>query len=206
MRALIIGASSDRSIGYHIGEHRKSLGDDVAYASRSGALGYKCDVTDIGALQRLFERERPQVVVLAVGTALQNPSINSFDDWQRQCDDIMARSIGAHATLIAAWIIGTVTHFVALGGRAKFDDPNLETYTISNGALWGAVQHANAHGQVKTVYVDMPFVRGSANAETLARAGLHTGPELAHAIPVEKVVRAVDDIFADRIKPGRVML
>ena len=206
MRCLIVGASSQQSIGYHIGEHRKNLGDHVAYASRSCPFGYKLNVADTGALQRLFETERPKVVILAVGIALLSPSFDSFDDWQRQCDDMKARTEGMLATMIAANIVGSVTHFIVLGGRERFEDPNLGAYGVSNGGAWGAVQHAMQHASYKTNYVNMPYVKGSANAETLARAGLHTGTERANAISVPKVIQTVDQIMADRVEPGMVML
>ena len=206
MEILGIGTSSHQSIVYHIGEHRRVLGDDVVYASRSCPFGYKLDVTDIATLQQLFDTERPEVVILAVGSALKSPSFNSFDDWQRQCDDIAARTQGTLATMIAANIVGSVNHFIVLGGREAFEDRSLGAYGVSNGGAWGAVQHAMRHASYKSNYVSMPFVTGSANAETLARAGLHTVTERANAISVPKVIQTVDDIIADRIEPGRVML
>jgi|SRR3989344_1863895 len=206
MRSLLIGASSQASIAFRIGEHWKEAGHQVAYASRSGALEYACDVTDPNAVQRLFDQERPEVVVLAVGIALQKSRIDSFDDWQPQCDDIAARSIGTLATMIAAQRTPSVTHLIALGGRATFEDPNLGAYAASNGALWGLVQHANTHARFDAWDVDMPFVIGSANAESLRAAGLHTGSEIAKAIRVDDVVRTMDEILAGSHPPGRIVL
>ncbi len=206
MRALIIGASSEKSIGYHIGEHWKRHGHRVAYMSRSGALGYACDVSVVNKLERIFKRVRPQIIVLAVGIALQRSAIDSFDDWQAQRQDIWARGVGSLATMIATQRRQSATHLIALGGRERFDDPKLGAYAVSNGALWGMVQHANAHARFDAWYVDMPFVIGSANAETLRAAGLHTGPEIAKAIHVEDVVHTVDEILAGQHKPGRIIL
>ena len=202
-----IGGSSTSSILYHIGEHRKALfSDHVAYASRSGALGHVCDVTDPDSLQKLFYREFPRVVILAVGTALQNPTFATFSDWQRQRDDIAARSFGALATMIAAHQAETVRQFIVLGGRETFEDPNLGAYAASNGATWGLIQHANRHTHYDAWYVDMPFVIDSANAETLRAAGLHTGAEIANAIRISDVVRTADEILSGQHLPGRIIL
>ena len=206
MNILGIGASSTTSIAYHVGEHRKTLGDHIAYASCSGPLGYACDVTDPATLLAVFEKERPEVVILAVGIALQHSSIDSFDDWERQRDDIMARSLGTHAVMIAAEMTESVTHVIALGGRESFEDPALGAYATSNGALWGRVQHANKHARYDSWDVSMPLVIGSANGESLRAAGLHTGPEIAKAIYVAEVVRAVDEILAGGHPPGRITL
>lgn len=203
MRTLIFGGS----IGHRVGEHLKKQGHHVAYASRSGALGgYACDVTDIEKLQYVFNQERPQVVVLGIGIALRNPSFNSFGNWKDQWADMEARGPGNLATMIAAQMIGTVTHFIALGGRESFEDPALGAYATSNGALWGAVQHANRHARYDAWYADMPLVIGSANGERLRAVGLHTGPELAKAIYVDEVVQTIDEILAGGHRPGRITL
>lgn len=208
MNSLIIGASSERSIGYHIGEHLRTRGNHVAYASRSGTLGHVCDVTDPRAVQSLFAEEKPELVIHAAGGAfLDTRPLGECTDWKDMADHVAAKSFGAIVLLDAAVRTGTVKHFVMLGGRATFGDEKMAAYAAGNGALWSLTQFANRHVTTfRTFYLDMPIVVGTKNAEGLIAAGAHTPEEHAQAIHVAKVIQTFDEIIADRIEPGRVML
>lgn len=208
MRALIIGASSRKSIGYHIGEDLRRQGTTVVYASRSGSLGYKCDVTDFAAVTNLFEKERPDVVIHAAGGAFLNPvALGACVDWSAMAEHIAAKSFGTIVLLDAAKRTGSVKYFVALGGRPKFGDEKMAAYATGNGALWSAIEFANEYvPEFNSFYVDMPIVIGTKNADGLIAAGAHTQSEHAQAIPVERVIEAVNDIIKGKKVPGRVPL
>ncbi len=208
MKALIIGASSEKSIGYHIGERMRRRNHHVAYASRSGSLGFQCDITDPVAVQNLVDREQPNVFVHAAGLALRtSPEDTSEVNWADVVDHLAAKSVGPLTMLEAARRVASVTHFVSLGGREMFEDPRLGAYAVANGALWAATQFISLHMKAwKAYYIDMPLVLGTGHAEDLVQAGLHTGAERAMGIPISDVVEAFDRILEGSITPGRVML
>ena len=212
MRALIIGASSNKSIGYHIGEHLRRKGDHIAYVSRSGSLGYRCNATLVHRIHEIIQEERPTLLIHAAGGKLLQPvalGSRAYDewDWWNLGEHVIAKSMGSIVLLDAAVRAGSVKQFVALGGRTTFGDAKMAAYAVGNGALWSAIEFANQHvRQIKTYYLDLPIVIGTKNAEGLIAAGAHTADEHEQAIPVEKVLRTFDDIIADRIEPGRVML
>ncbi|HEY4517024.1 MAG TPA: NAD-dependent epimerase/dehydratase family protein [Candidatus Paceibacterota bacterium] len=208
MNVLILGASTEKSIGYHIGAHLGRQGNTVVYASRSGALGYTCDVTDVAAVTKLFENERPDLVIHAAGGAFLNTApLGACVDWSDMAQHIASKSFGTIVLLDAAVRIGTVKNFVMLGGRAAFGDEKMAAYVAGNGALWSLTQFANQHiASINSFYFDMPIVIGTTNAEGLIAAGAHTASEHAQAIYVERVVEAVDNIIIGKTPQGRVVL
>src|SRR3989344_3634241 len=94
MRCLIIGPSSEKGIGYHVGEHLRAQGHEIKYVSRSGRLaGYKYDITS--RMDLIFEGYKPELVIHGAGGAfLKTAPLGNCCDWKGMASHIAAKSIG----------------------------------------------------------------------------------------------------------------
>ncbi len=160
MRILIIGASSKMSLGYQLGEQwKKERGHDVFYASRSGKLGSKCDVTDHRQVLRLVEKTQPDTIIQAAGIFFPAQELGKIEDYKKIQRHILAKTYGTLLLLDAAARVKRVGNFVVLGGREVSGLSGYAGYTCGNGGAWALIQFAARHlSQLRTFFVDLPLV------------------------------------------------
>lgn len=161
MNILIIGASKKTSIGYSVGESLKAQGHSVIYASRSGILGKKCDITNTRSVKALLTSTKPHVVILAAGLFLDSGRVGKLQDMRRIQQHLLAKSFGGLVVADTLMTIRPNAQLIVFGGRDVSGDATFAPYTIGNGALWGLVRFLNKHSKIKASYIDLPFVEGS---------------------------------------------
>lgn len=163
-RILIVGASSEKSIGYLVGEQLKKKGHDALYASRGGKLGEKCDLCIQSDVLRLFRTFKPEVVIQAAGVFTAPQKLGRTTMRSEMADHMLAKSYGTISLLNAAVRVGSVRNVIMLGGRAVSSDPRFAVCTAANGALWALTQFAARHlsDHFATYYIDLPLVENSA--------------------------------------------
>src|SRR4051812_46883534 len=122
MKILILGASTKSSIGYQVGERLRVGGHTPVYASRSGALGHVCDLTDPEAVKKLFITERPDAVIYAAGIFVQPAELGKIKDGERVREHLAAKSLGAVIALGAA-VMASAKLFIVVGGRELSAEP-----------------------------------------------------------------------------------
>lgn len=200
MKILIAGASSPRSIGAGLGRAH-----EVVLVSRSGAAGVACNITREGAARGLLEEHRPDAVVHAAGVYHRPQRLGTLSSgsYRRIEEHLDAKCLGSLMLLDAAVAVGTVKHFVVLGGREVSSDAGFAFYTIANGALWSLVRFANKHTLVHSYFLDLPLVKGSAMGERLAA---DAATDATGAIEVCEVERVLENILRNQVKPGRIEL
>ena len=205
MKVVILGASSKKSIGYHVGEHLVAAGHKVVYASRSGKLGLRCDSTNPRQIFGLLKKEKPSVVINAAGVFLPSVRLGLARDWKKTEQHLLAKSLGALVVLDAAIAVKGITHFIALGGREISGDPGFAAYTAGNGSLWALVRFAAKHTRIKTYFIDMPTIEGSTmESKHLQRMRL-TGSRVS--VKAEVVTNAVVEILSGKHESGsRIIL
>lgn len=207
MKILILGASSKKSIGYLVGEQlRKMSNHDVVYASRRGKLGFACDITSHRDLALLLKKINPIVIIHAAGVFAPPALIGSIRAWDQIRQHLSARGFGALMMFNAAAARG-VRYVITIGGRKLSSDPMFAMYTAGNGILWALVQFAAQHTRIRSYYIDIPFIRGSA-METKYLLWKNN-KEIKKNISIEAnvVSGAVERILDDKHKSGsRIIL
>lgn len=212
---MVFGASSKRSLGYFVGESWKlstlpeieRIDNRVYYASRSGRLGRKCDITRYKQVERMFREVagHPSAVIQAAGVytparrlgeSLYDPAVHAH---------ILAKSVGTMNLLDAAVRSTRVRNFIVFGGREMSSNPGYAFYTAANAAMWSLVQFANRHTKLRAYFIDLPLVVGSAMGEKfVADAGVNA--DRTGAIPMHVVADTVIKILRGEVEPGRIIL
>lgn len=163
MKVVIFGASSHTSLGYYIGDylaHKNKY--DVIYASRSGKLGLKCDVTNPKEISSVFSKQKPNLVIYATGVFSKPELVGKFKDWEPMKKHILAKSLGILVLANEAIKSKSMRKLIVLGGRDISAEPGFAAYSIGNGALWSFVRFFAKHKkEVATYYVDLPFIKNS---------------------------------------------
>lgn len=212
---MVFGASSKRSLGYLVGESWKlstlpeieRVDNRVYYASRSGRLGRKCDITRYKQVGKMFRdiAGHPSAVIQAAGVytparrlgeSLYDPAVHAH---------ILAKSVGTMNLLDAAVRSTRVRNFIVFGGREMSSNPGYVFYTAANGAMWSLVQFANRHTRLRAYFIDLPLVERSAMGKKfLADPGVDVDP--TGVIPVQVVTDTVTKIMRGEVEPGRIIL
>ena len=143
--------------------------------------------------------------VLAAGIFLATRQLGQTGNWQNLQKHLSAKSIGSVILVDAAVRFGSVSQFIAIGGRAVSADPTYIAYTCGNGALFAAVQFANRHTSIKSYMLDLPLVDGSAIGDKFLSASREQG-DRAGGIGVERVMHVVDDIVSGREQRERIVV
>jgi len=206
---LVIGASTEESLGYQVGESvRQLLGCRVEYASRSGFLGRQCDVRDATMVRNIVNDVRPHVIVQAAGVYSDGQELHELGATTllpSMYAHILAKSIGTLLLLGAAVATGGVRHFVAFGGREVSSAPSYGVYTAANGAMWSVVEFANRHTNIRSHLIDLPLVEGSAMGKRFLE-DTKVNADVSGAIPMQTVTETVLSILRDEVEPGRIIL
>lgn len=203
MNILIIGASTKTSIGYGVGEILRKHGHTITYASRRGALGERCDISNPKAVRSLIVRRGPDVVVVAAGVFSSPRRIGNKQSWKRIGSHICAKSLGALVVANELAREKKEVQFIALGGREISSHPGFVQFTVGNGALWSLVRFLNTHTRIPAYYVDLPFVTSSTMHQEYIRAThTHVSGEVT---PIE-IAETIKHIIALRPKRRRIVL
>ena len=206
MNILIFGASTKNSIGYHLGESLRLIGHKISYASRSGRLGFQCDVTVAADVRRVLQRFEPDAVVLCAGVFVPPHVVGSIETWDKIATHLSAKTLGALIVFDELTRLGKITQVIVLGGREVSSDPGFAPYTIGNSALWGLMRFLNRHTSLSVFYVDLPFVENSTMQQAYLRAK-HTDPHAAlSGISPSHVTQAVLRILCGQSKSKRIIL
>lgn len=206
MKILVIGASSKNSIGYQVGEHLRHSGNHTPiYASRSGKVGVRCDITDQKQVRLLVTKMQPDVVILGAGVFAKPANLGTIRDWKKSIAHIQAKSIGALA--VADAMAGSKKRprsLITLGGRDISASTSFAPFTVGNGALWALTRFVAKHTSMRAYYIDLPFVYGSAMAKQYSK---QTGKNMDSVISLEMVARAIERILKGTARNGaRIML
>jgi hypothetical protein len=203
MNILIFGASSKSSIGFTVGEILRLHGHSVVYASRSGKLGTRCDVTKPQEVRRLMAKTNPDVVILAAGVFSAPEKISDIASWKHTGSHLRTKSFGA---LVVANEFARARKrgaLVVLGGRDVSSHPGFAHFTIGNGSLWSLVRFLNRHTSVDAYYLDLPFVTDSTMRREYVRTTRH---RVAGEITSQKIAHSVAVIITRRPQRKRIIL
>lgn len=169
MKIVIFGASDKSSIGAYVGAKLEQAGQTVIYASRSGALGVACDITNARSVTRLLTRTKPNCIIHAAGVFMNMERLGHLRDWSRLDANILAKSVGTLTLL--NWANRHLPHpiVIMLGGPEVSGESRFAGFTVGNGALWAATQFAASHTNVPVYYIEMPTVWPSTMLEAYLR-------------------------------------
>lgn len=200
MKAIIFGASSHTSLGYHIGHYLESKNKyTIIYTSRSGKLGIKCDVNEPKQILSILSKERPDLVVYAAGIFNKPQTLGSLKKIAPIRDHILAKSFGALMLADAIAKRPSVKKIIMLGGRAISSDPGFATYSIANGALWALVSFFAKHNHTtKIFYIDLPLVENT----TMARSYISLGGDSGSQTKIDSVTHVIEKILKNKYKSG----
>ena len=198
MNILIVGASTEYSIGYQLAEHLRQLGHIVTCASRSGRLGVACDISNPGDVRRLLARVKPDVIIHAAGVFSSPGTIGKMNQWGKVRAHLDVKGFGALVLANAAVAAKRPCIFIVLGGRKISADLGFANYTIGNGALWALVQFFAGHGAIRSYFVDLPFVTDS----TMYRAFVRATGDKPKGVAAATVAQAVGRILNGKYKNG----
>lgn len=200
MKTVILGASSDKSLGYHIGTYlEKKSGHSVVYASRSGKLGIKCDTNEPKQVGALLANEKPNLVVYAAGVYSEPQILGSFKKYTEVNSHILSKSFGALVVANAVAATPSVKTFIILGGREISSDPGFAAYSVANGALWALVSFFAKHKKTpKIYYVDLPLIKNTTMGQLYT---ISHGSSVDQASP-ETIIDTVSKIIDNKYRSG----
>jgi len=207
MNILILGASSKNSIGYTVGEELHMADKhSVTYASRTGKLGLKCDVTNPQQVKRVLLKIKPDVVILAAGIFTAPQMFGSMRGWSRVAEHLMAKALGPLVLANAFKSLKTrrPQYLFVFGGRDVSTELGFAVYTVGNGALWSFVRFLNRHSLIKAFYIDLPFVRESTMEKQYCRITKSKISDIS--IGVNEITKAIQKILDGKVKRKRVLL
>lgn len=205
MRILIVGASSEQSVGYLVGESLKQKDHGILYASRSGTLGEKCDICHQSDVLRVFRIFQPDVVIQAAGVFTSPQRLGRARMRTKMADHILVKSYGMFVGLDAAMRTPSVRHVIVFGGREVSSDPRLAVYTAANGALWALVRFAAQHlsEHFASYFIDLPLIENSTMAIMMAFSDKRPDGSLS----ADRVAETIEEILCGRHEPGtRIVL
>ncbi|HAR54860.1 TPA: hypothetical protein DCR79_01025 [Patescibacteria group bacterium] len=201
MKIIIFGVSSKSSVGYLLGQQLNAHDKlQIIYASRSGKLGYKCDITNPRFVQKLMSKEKSDVIINAAGVFSTPQKLGNFNDWSKVKQHILARSFGSLILADAAIKSSNVKKIIMLGGRATSSDAGFAAYSTSNGALYALTQFISQYTKLSVYYVDLPMITDS----TMAKALLGSGPKLTaiKSTDVKMITAVIKKILSNKYRDG----
>ncbi len=207
MKILILGASTKASIGYMVGELLRAEGHSVTYASRSGRLGARCDITSPPSVRALMRDVRPDVVIFAAGVFMTPKAVGKMRNLEKIAAHVNAKSVGSLIVCNQLARLKKRSYVIMLGGRETSSDPGFAAFTVGNGALWSLVRFLNAHTIINSYFIDLPFVEGSA----MQKAFLKSADKRARHAAVDgmkpaKIASVVSRILSGKEKRLRIIL
>lgn len=151
-KILILGGNSN-NLG---GAIERAIGDCSLYSrSTRPAL----DLFDAKQVNRVFERERPEVVVHmgAVFPNLKDKKLGTIQDWDEINSLLDAKIKGGYISLDAA-VRWKAKIFIFMAGAALSGDSRFCHFTVANGALWSLVRFATRHTSIDAYYLEMGMI------------------------------------------------
>ncbi len=187
MKILVIGVSSQTSVGYLLAQHLKD--HEFIFASRSGKLGEACDVTNNEAVAALIFRIKPDVVIHAAGF-YREETLGNIQDWQAASSNVLAKAFGALVVLNEA-VKNAVPIVIFFGGKMEHADPLFAPFVVGNGAMLVAVRFAAEHSSVQAYYLEMGLIIGSSMGKLIQGRGQGVHDEEVHIETLAQVVQGI---------------
>ena len=99
------------------------------------------------------------------------------------------------------------SYAIMFGGRETSSDAGFAAFTVGNGALWSLVRFLNAHTNINSYFVDLPFVEGSAMQKAfLKSANKRARHEAVGGMEPVKIARVITRILSRKEKRRRIVL